>query len=156
VTAPATSGAPFVHLHRVRFEEVDAAGIAYFARFFTWCHDAMEAMLAPLERGYAELVNERRLGMPAVHVDADFASPLRFGDEVRIATVVERIGRSSASLRFRLERDGGDADGRHVATIRHVVALTDLDAMRSRPWPTPLRTLLERHVVAGEPSPSPG
>lgn len=147
------SGAPFVHVHRVRFEEVDAAGIAYFARFFTWCHDAMEAMLAPLEHGYVELVTKRRLGMPAVHVEADFASPLRFGDEVRIATVVERLGTSSVSLRFRLERP---SDGGHVATIRHVVALTDLDALRSRPLTADLRALLERHVVAGEPSPPSG
>jgi 4-hydroxybenzoyl-CoA thioesterase len=132
---------PFVHVHRVRFDEVDAAGIAYFAHFFRWCHDAMEAMLAPLDGGYAELVSRRRLGLPAVRVEADFASPLRFGDEVRVAVAVERIGTSSCALRFELERVGGP----HVATLRHVVALTDLDAMRSRPVPSDIRALLEKH-----------
>jgi 4-hydroxybenzoyl-CoA thioesterase len=134
--------APFVHVHRVRFDEVDAAGIAYFAHFFRWCHDAMEAMLAPL--GYASLVSKRRLGLPAVHVEADFASPLRFGDEVRIAVAVERIGTSSCALRFELERVDGDDHGR-VATLRHVVALTHLDEMRSRPLPPDVRALLERY-----------
>ena len=38
-------GSPFVFVRRVRFEEIDAAGIVYFPRFFTFCHDAMEAML---------------------------------------------------------------------------------------------------------------
>jgi acyl-CoA thioesterase FadM len=28
---------PFVPLHRVRFDEVDGAGIVYFARFFSLC-----------------------------------------------------------------------------------------------------------------------
>jgi len=145
--------APFVHVHRVRFEEIDAAGIAYFGRFFTWCHDAMEAMLAPLEGGYVALVGARRLGLPAVHVEADFAAPLRFGDEVRIATVVERLGTSSVSLRFRLERA---ADGRHVATLRHVVALTDLAAMRARPLPDDVRALLGRYVATADPAPGSG
>jgi 4-hydroxybenzoyl-CoA thioesterase len=134
--------APLLRLHRVGFEEVDAAGIVYFARFFSWCHDAMAAMLAPLDGGYAALVTKRKLGLPAVHVEADFAAPLRFGDEVRIATLVERIGTSSCALRFDLERA---ADGDHIATVRHVVALTDLATMRSRPLPDDVRALLQQH-----------
>jgi 4-hydroxybenzoyl-CoA thioesterase len=135
--------APFVHVHRVRFDEIDAAGIAYFAHFFTWCHEAMGAMLAPLEGGYAALVSGRKLGLPAVHVEADFASPLRFGDEVRVAVEVERIGNSSCSLRFDLSR----ADGGHVATIRHIVVLTDLTAMRARSTPADVRSILEQHLT---------
>jgi 4-hydroxybenzoyl-CoA thioesterase len=136
--------AAFVHIHRVRFDEVDAAGIVYFARFFSWCHDAMEAMLSTLDGGYTALVIERRLGLPAVHVEADFAAPLRFGDEVRIATVVERLGTSSCALRFDLQRA---SDSQCIATVRHVVALTDLVAMRARPLPNDVRALLERHCA---------
>jgi 4-hydroxybenzoyl-CoA thioesterase len=134
--------APFVHVHRVRFDEVDAAGIAYFAHFFTWCHDAMAAMLAPLDGGYPALVNGRKLGLPAVHVEADFASPLRFGDDVRVTVAVERIGTSSCALRFDLAR----TDATHVATIRHIVALTDLTALRARPLPQDIRAILENHL----------
>ncbi|MGH7297220.1 MAG: acyl-CoA thioesterase [Polyangiaceae bacterium] len=132
--------APFVHLHRVRFDEVDAAGIVYFARFFTWCHDAMEAMLAGVEGGYVALVNVRRLGFPAVHVEADYAAPLRFGEEVHVGATVERLGKSSITIRFDLRRA---SDGDHVATLRHVVALTDLVAMRARPIPDDVRAALE-------------
>jgi 4-hydroxybenzoyl-CoA thioesterase len=131
--------APFVHVHRVRFDEVDAAGIVYFARFFTWCHDAMEAMLSAVDGGYVGLVKERRLGFPAVHVEADYAAPLRFGDEVSIAATVERLGTSSIRIRF----DISASDGDHVATVRHVVALTDLVAMRARPMPDDVRSALE-------------
>jgi len=132
--------APFVHIHRVRFDEVDAAGIVYFARFFTWCHDAMEAMLAGVEGGYVNLVVHRRLGFPAVHVEADYAAPLRFGEEVHISATVERIGKSSIAMRFDLTR-ASDRD--HVATLRHVVAVTDLDAMRAHPIPEDVRSALE-------------
>ncbi len=137
-----TGEASFVHLLRVRFEEVDAAGIAYFARFFGWCHDAMAAMLDLLEPGGYRGLLERRLGLPTVHVEADFASPLRFGDEVRILVAVERIGESSVALRFRLER----TDERiHVATVRHVVVLTDLDTLHHVPITDDLRALLAAH-----------
>jgi 4-hydroxybenzoyl-CoA thioesterase len=141
--------APFVHVHRVRFDEVDAAGIVYFARFFTWCHDAMEAMLSGVDGGYVGLVKGRRLGFPAVHVEADYAAPLRFGDEVSIAATVERLGTSSIAIRFELTNA---ADGDHVATVRHVVALTDLVAMRARPMPDDVRGALEAWAVTSAPT----
>jgi 4-hydroxybenzoyl-CoA thioesterase len=103
----------------------------------------MEALLASLEGGYTALVGQRRIGLPAVHVDADFASPLRFGDEVRIALTVERLGTSSCALRFDLRRP----DGHRVAIVRHVVASCDLDAMRARPLADDLRSLFERHLT---------
>jgi len=137
-------GAPFVHVHRVRFEEIDAAGIAYFARFFTWCHDAMEAMLAPIDGGYVGLVRDRKMGLPAVHIEADFEAPVRYGDGVRIAVTVERVGRSSIGLRFDLSRL---PDGEKIATVRHVVAHTDMTALHSRPVPDDVRAILERHTA---------
>jgi len=133
---------PFVSVHRVRLDEVDAAGVVYFAHFFSWCHEAMAAMLASVDGGYAALVMTRRLGLPAVHAEADFAAPVRFGDEVRISTVVERIGTSSCALRFELERP---SDGDHIATLRHIVALTDLNEMRSRPLPDDVLRILARY-----------
>ena len=131
---------PSLHLHHVRFDEIDAAGIVYFARYFVWCHDAMESALAPVDGGYPGLVLRRRRGFPAVHVEADYAAPLRFGDDARVALGVERIGTSSVHLRFELARA---ADGQRVATVRHVVVLTDLDAMKSRPLPDDVRAVLE-------------
>ena len=136
-------GVPFVFVHRVRFEEIDAAGIVYFARFFTWCHDAMEAMLEPVDGGYVGLVRARKLGLPAVHVEADYVSPLRFGDDVRIAVTVERAGRSSVGLRFEMTRVD---DGSKVATLRHVMVMSDLTVLKSTPLPEDVRAVLERHM----------
>jgi 4-hydroxybenzoyl-CoA thioesterase len=125
----------------VRFEEVDAAGVVYFARFFGWCHDAMAAMLGALEGGYHRLVKDRGLGHPVVHVEADFAAPLRFGDTVGIDVTVEKMSDRSVTLRFRLER----LDGLHVAMIRHVVVLTELASFQAVPLADDLRSLLATH-----------
>jgi 4-hydroxybenzoyl-CoA thioesterase len=140
------TASPFVHRHRVRFDEIDAAGIVYFARFFTWCHDAMEAMLAPLDGGYTALVTTRRLGLPAVHVEADYRAPLRFGDEVLVEASVERLGTSSVGLRFEILRSPGREP---VAVVKHVVALVDLGAIRSQPLPDDVRAVFERYRLSG-------
>jgi 4-hydroxybenzoyl-CoA thioesterase len=124
----------------IRFEDVDAARIVFFPRFFNYAHEAMEAFFDRLEGGYHGLVIGRSVGLPAVHVEADFKSPLRYGDRVRIGVAVERVGTTSVTLRFDMTKV---ADGTPVATLRHVVVSTDLHAMKSRPFPDDVRVLLD-------------
>jgi 4-hydroxybenzoyl-CoA thioesterase len=132
----------FVYERPIRFEEVDAARIVFFARFLNYAHEAMEALLGGLEGGYVRLVNERRIGMPAVHVSCDFKSPLRFGDVARIETRAARIGNKSVTYRYDFFKK---SDGVHVATVEHICAVTDLDAMRAIPIPDDVRELLEKN-----------
>ena len=132
----------FVHERPVRFEDVDAAGIVFFARFFGYCHEAMEALLGAVPGGYAALILGRKIGFPAVHVEADFAAPLRFGDVARIEVLVEHIGTSSCALRNRFTRIG---DGMSVASILHVCAVSDLTNLRAVPIPDDVRAVLTAH-----------
>lgn len=135
----------FVYERAVRFEEVDAAGLAFFARFFNWCHEAMERFFDGVPGGYVDMINHRRLGFPAVHLEADWKAPLRYGDVARIEVSVPKIGTTSVTFRYVLTRL---ADGAHVATVDHVTVVTDLDSMTKRPIPDDCRALLERHAVA--------
>jgi YbgC/YbaW family acyl-CoA thioester hydrolase len=133
---------PFAIVHRVRIDEVDAAGVVFFPRYFGWCHDAMAGLLESLEGGYASLLTRRSVGLPTVHAEADYVAPLRFGDDAGIALAVDAIGVSSCTMTFRISRI---ADSVRVATVRHVVVLTELPAMRSRPIDDDVRALFERH-----------
>jgi 4-hydroxybenzoyl-CoA thioesterase len=128
----------------VRFEEVDAAGIAFFARFFNWCHEAMERFFDGVPGGYVSLITKRKIGFPAVHLTADWRAPLRYGDVVRIETTVMKVGTTSATFRYSLTRT---SDGEHVATIDHVTVATNLDTMKKQPLPDDCRSLLEAHRV---------
>jgi 4-hydroxybenzoyl-CoA thioesterase len=139
---------PHQHLRPVRFEDVDAAGIVFFARYFNYCHDAMESLFDALEGGYATLINDRHLGLPAVHVECDFRSPLRYGETARIDVSVEHIGTTSATLRYRIVRD---SDGHPCATVRHVVVTSDLRSLTKVAIPADVRRVLsaildEKHV----------
>ncbi len=134
----------------VRFEDVDAARIVFFPRFFHYAHEAMEAFFDRLDGGYHGLVITRQVGLPAVHVEADFKSPLRYGDRVRVGVVIEKVGTTSLTLRFDMTRIAGNVP---VATLRHVVVSTDLGAMKSTPFPDDVRRLVEAAMAAGPSEP---
>ncbi len=126
----------------VRFEDVDAAGIVFFAKYLGICHEAMEAFFGAMEGGYVHLIRDRHVGFPAVHVDVDYRAPLRYGDAVRIAMDVTKIGRSSVTLRYRFVRV---ADGVEVALVHHTCAVSDLLKLRAVAIPDDIRALLEAH-----------
>ena len=127
---------------RVRFEEVDAAGIVFFGAFSSYAHEAMEHFFDQIEGGYAGLIMGRRIGFPAVKLEMEFSSPLRYGDTMTIATSVAHLGNRSTAFRYRVRR----ADGVVSATILHRVVISDLRAMRSTDMPEDVRAVLSRHL----------
>lgn len=131
----------------VRFEEVDAAAIVFFGRFLGYVHEAMEHFCGGLAGGYAGLVVGRRVGLPAVHVDATYRAPVRYGDELRIETSLAKVGTRSAVFRYRLRRLGETC---LVAEIRHTIVTTDLERLVSCDMPPDVRALFLAHL---EPDP---
>jgi 4-hydroxybenzoyl-CoA thioesterase len=126
----------------VRFEDVDAANIVFFARFLTYAHEAMENFFDAIGGKYVGLITKRRVGLPAVHVEVDFHLPLRYGDVVRIETSCERLGNKSAVLHYRMLRA---SDARLSAEVRHTIVTTDLETLKSCPMPDDVRRQLEQH-----------
>jgi 4-hydroxybenzoyl-CoA thioesterase len=127
----------------VRFEDVDAAGIVFFGRFFSYCHEAMESFFDPVAGGYVGLITKARRGFPAVHVDCDFSAPLRYGDVVAIETTVGHVGTTSCTFEYVLKRK---ADGVVAARVKHVCVHTDLTTMTKVPFAPELRALLASHA----------
>ncbi|MBS2015848.1 MAG: acyl-CoA thioesterase [Deltaproteobacteria bacterium] len=146
------SGEATIALRPVRFEDVDAAGLVFFARIIEYTHEAMERFFDGLPArpggatpGYVDLITKRRIGFPAVHVSADFKAPLRYGDVARIATTVTKIGKTSCTFRYAITRV---ADGVDVATIEHVVVATNLDTVTKQDLPPDVLALLRERTGA--------
>lgn len=133
----------------VKFEEVDAANIVFFARFVTYAHEAMEHFFGGLDGGYAGLILARRVGFPAVHVDIDFKAPARYGDVLRIETRVARLGNRSAVLWYRMHHVEEGATGRLACDLKHTVVTTDLRTLTSCDMPADVRALLYQHLEPG-------
>jgi len=134
--------ATYRYTRAVRFEEVDAAGIVFFAVLVGYAHEAMERFFDAVPGGYVDLIMRQRIGFPAVKLESEFSAPLRYGDSVDIDTTVAHIGTRSATFRYRFLRV---SDAVACAEIRHTVVLTALDAMASCDMPDAVRSLLERY-----------
>jgi 4-hydroxybenzoyl-CoA thioesterase len=134
-----------VYERKVRFEEVDAAGIVFFARYLHYAHEAMEAFFAGLDGGYARLIVERGVGFPAVQAHVGYAKPVRYGDALRIEVETKRLGTRSATLLYRMFRA---SDGELAAEVEHVVVTSDLGRMKSVDMPDDVRAVFEAHLIA--------
>lgn len=129
----------------IRFEEVDAAGIVFFAHFLGYAHEAMEHFFDGLDGGYCRLIVERKIGLPAVKVEVSFTSPVRYGERLRIETTTTHLGTRSATLRYRMLRA---ATGELCAEVAHTVVTTDLACMRSCAMPDDVRAVFAAHLAA--------
>jgi 4-hydroxybenzoyl-CoA thioesterase len=134
---------PHAHTHLILINDVDAAGVAFFARLVAIAHEGYEHALAAAGLPIAALIREGRYGLPVVHIESDFAHPVRHGD-VLVATVAcERIGGSSYACRIDLVIE---AEGRSTpaATVRQVHACIDVARGASTPLPEAIRAALQR------------
>jgi 4-hydroxybenzoyl-CoA thioesterase len=138
----------FTSVQKIRFDDVDGAGIVYYPQFFHLCHAAFEDFFdtaAPIS--YPELISRRRLGFPTVALESQFHAPLEYGDVAVIELSVERIGRSSVTFGYRIRRK---RDGVLCFQARNTTVLIDLDDKRPRPIFDDLRTILARYLSADD------
>lgn len=128
----------------VRFGDCDPAGIVYFPRYFDFFHQAMETWFpAELGFGYDQFVRDRKLGFPAVHSEADFERPSRFGDRIEIHQRVTKLGRSSIGFAYQVfGPDGRRVTGRSVCVVMSLDPLSS-DHGKAVVMPADLRARIE-------------
>ena len=100
---------------RVAWVDTDAGGRIHFTAVFRWA----EAAETELRRSLGLL--EDWPDYPRRRVEAEYHAVLRFDDEVEVVLAPERVGRTSITWGWRIER-GGElcVEGRH--TVVHVDA----------------------------------
>jgi 1,4-dihydroxy-2-naphthoyl-CoA hydrolase len=91
----------------VAFQDVDAAGIVFFARVFDYFHDAYVAFLrargVPLETA----LQDGSWVAPLRHAAADYRRPLRFGDPITISLVRIDLEETEYRVVYRIETSDG-------------------------------------------------
>ncbi len=122
---------------KVRFGDIDHAGIAYYPNLYHYFHIAFEEFFEHyLGTPYPTALDTERLGFPTVRVQTDFLRPIRYGDTLDITMVVPRLGGSSVDLEFTAVRRGDDAP---CIRSRHTLVAVDMDTFRPRAIPEPYR-----------------
>jgi 1,4-dihydroxy-2-naphthoyl-CoA hydrolase len=127
----------FAERRTVRFQDVDAAGIVFYARVFDYFHDAYISFLrargVPLEAA----LSDGSWVAPLRRAEADYRRPLRFGDEITVAIVGLDLEETEYRVAYRIESAAGVACA--GATV-HVTV--DPATFRRAPMPDRLRRAL--------------
>ena len=128
---------------RVRWSDVDIAGIIYFGAYVRFIELAETELFRALGFPYARLFDDLDIWLPRVHLDFDFHRPARMDDELIVRTRIERVGRSSITLKIAVHDAPTDALD---ASATLIVATVDRKTMKSRPVPNELRKALESTI----------
>ncbi|MBP1326696.1 acyl-CoA thioester hydrolase [Leucobacter exalbidus] len=131
-------------LHRVRYHEVDKQGYLFNGRYFEIADVAMTEYFRDLGWNYDEL---NRLGADpsVVHIEADFASPAQFDDELDVTTECTRVGTSSFSLRTEIRNQLN-----LVATLQIVYVNVEAQLGESLPLPELVAAKMRSSVTLQE------
>jgi acyl-CoA thioesterase FadM len=125
---------------KVRFGDIDHAGIAYYPNLYHDLHVAFEEFFEEyLGTPYPRALDEEKLGFPTVHVETDFHAPIRYGDILDVTITVPTLGESSVDLLFTVIRRGG---AQPCLVSRHTLVAIDMTTFRPRPIPPHYRKLL--------------
>ena len=129
---------------KVCFADIDNAGIVYYPRFLHYFHLAMEEFFAgALGIDYADVLHERNLSFPTVHVECDFRRRLRYGDHIDMEVRVLHLGRSSITWGYKGYRVGDP--GEPVVEGANVTVCVKSDTFEKTDVPEWLRQGLENH-----------
>jgi 1,4-dihydroxy-2-naphthoyl-CoA hydrolase len=128
-----------IHAHGrvVAFQDVDAAGIVFYARVFDYFHDAYVDLLrvrgAPLEAA----LRDGAWVAPLTRAEAEYLRPLRFGDEIDVVVAALDLGETEYGLEYRIEHQG-----RVAAVGRTLHVSVDPETFRRAAVPEVLRRAL--------------
>ncbi len=135
----------FTNKQKIRFDDVDGAGIVYYPQFFHLCHKAFEDWFN--ENGpysYPDLILKKRRGFPTVAIKADFILPLAYGDEASVQINVLKLGNSSAVLRYDILR----FETKKICfSAQMTMVYLDLDKKKSVKIPSEFREFFSNYLI---------
>jgi 1,4-dihydroxy-2-naphthoyl-CoA hydrolase len=110
------------HTCVARFQEIDAAGIVFFANIFGYFHDAYLAFMEKHGLPHQDVLKGGEWGVPIRHASADFLAPIRFGDRLRIMLVKAAwLDESVLAIGYRISLNDDDRVVAAVGRTEHVV-----------------------------------
>ena len=121
---------------KVCFSDIDNAGIVYYPRFMHYFHLAMEEFFsAVFGMDYSEVLHERNVACPAVHLESDFMRRIRYGDTIEMEVKILKTGGSSITWGYTGYISGDDI----VVEGRVVTVCVETDTFRKIDVPHWLR-----------------
>jgi acyl-CoA thioesterase FadM len=96
--------------YRVSFGDTDASGRIHWGAMFRIFEQAERELWRSI--GAIDMYGQ----VPRVHAEADYLAAMAFDDQLDVVAWFEKVGRTSAEIRFRIEREGAEI-GRGGAVV---------------------------------------
>ncbi|MCP5062211.1 MAG: acyl-CoA thioesterase [Ignavibacteriae bacterium] len=94
----------FTTKYKISFGETDPGGIIFFAELFKITHIVYERLFENFGTKRNYFLDDEFM-IPIVHTEADFVSPMKFGDEIKCTVMVEDIGSTSFLLKYQFQKN---------------------------------------------------
>ncbi|SPB15608.1 Thioesterase superfamily protein [Caballeronia novacaledonica] len=125
---------------RIRFAHCDPAGIVYFPQYLVMTNALVEDWFNDaLGIDYARMISARRVGLPIVKLNCEFARPSRMGETVTLTLAVDSVGQRSIRIDIVCQ-----CDGEVRFRAKQVLVTTSLDDGRSIDIPRDIAGAIEQ------------
>ena len=119
---------------------VDLAGIMYYPQYWDIAHRFFEESWKHIcGTEYHVILNEWKLGFPAVSNEASFKAPLKYGDLINCKIWVSEVGRTSCKWEYQFENQ----DGLLVWRASVTTVCVDMQTIEPEPLPDGLKDDLQ-------------
>lgn len=134
--------APFRHTLRVRYDECDAQGVVYFARYAAYFDIAITELWREMLGSYEAMV-EAGADIVVAELNLRYRAPARFDELIDVELGVEHMGETSLGFWFTILRDG---ETLVEGSCRHV--FIDPPTKAKRQIPDEIRDALAGYATA--------
>ncbi|PTX94577.1 thioesterase family protein [Opitutus sp. ER46] len=97
---------PFAYQRTLHLADTDAAGVVYFVRTISLCHEAYEEALAAAGVRLADLLGANGIVVPIAKCEAQYLRPLHAGDKVRVVVTPVALTEDSFAVDYEVHRLG--------------------------------------------------
>lgn len=125
--------APFVWPIRVYYEDTDASGVAYHARYLHWFERARSEWLRAQGLSHRHLAEQFDAVFTVASLEVKYRRPARLDDALEVSVAVAQQRRASLVFEQVLRRE--DTPVEVLATASVTVACVDLEHFKPRAWP---------------------
>lgn len=135
---------PFRHRLRVRWSECDLQGVVFYPQYLAYLDHTMTELWRAAIGPYTEMIPAHGVDMVVAEATLRYRASARFDDELEIAAGITRLGETSITTAFTIQRSDGTL--LTEAELRHV--FVDPEDFGKREMPDPVRAALARFEAA--------
>jgi 1,4-dihydroxy-2-naphthoyl-CoA hydrolase len=136
-------GVSFSYHRTIHFPDTDAAGVVYFARYLSICHEGYEEALAAAGVELQTFFGEHGVVVPISRTEASYLRPLRCGDRIRVELTPARLSEHSFAIEYVMWKQTSAGEKRAAVARTEHVCITHAARERAT-LPAPISRWIEQ------------